>query len=47
MQEKRYIQVILPLRLEWEPCYCLDGADTSVKVQIGDRVRVVFARLLM
>ena len=44
MQEKRYIQVILPLRLEWEPCYCLDGADTSVKVQIGDRVRVVFAR---
>ena len=44
MSEKRYIQVILPLRLEWEPCYCLDGADTSAKVQIGDRVRVVFAR---
>ena len=44
MSEKRYIQVILPLRLEWEPCYCLDGADTSVRVQIGDRVRVVFAR---
>lgn len=44
MSEKRYIQVILPLRLEWEPCYCLDGADTSAEVQIGDRVRVVFAR---
>ena len=44
MSEKRYIQVILPLRLEWEPCYCLDGADTSARVQIGDRVRVVFAR---
>ena len=44
MLQKRYIQVILPLRLEWEPCYCLDGADTSVEVQIGDRVRVVFAR---
>ena len=43
MSEKRYIQVILPLRLEWEPCYCLGGADNSAKVQIGDRVRVVFA----
>ena len=43
MSDKRYIQVILPLRLEWEPCYCLGGADNSAKVQIGDRVRVVFA----
>ena len=43
MSEKRYIQVILPLRLEWEPCYCLGGADNSAKVQVGDRVRVVFA----
>lgn len=43
MSEKRYIQVILPLRLEWEPCYCLGGADYSAKVQMGDRVRVIFA----
>lgn len=44
MQGKRYIQVILPLRLGWEPCYCLDGTDTSIQVRIGDRVKVVFAR---
>ncbi|MBP5157873.1 MAG: DEAD/DEAH box helicase family protein, partial [Treponema sp.] len=41
MNGKRYIQVILPLRLEWEPCYLLpDG----VQVAVGDRVRVRFAR---
>ena len=44
MLSKRYIQVILPLRLEWEPCYCLDGTDTSAQVQVGDRVRVCFSR---
>ena len=43
MQDKRYIQVILPLRLGWEPCYCLDGTDTSFQVRIGDRVKVLFA----
>ena len=43
MAEKRYIQVILPLRLEWEPCYCLDGADSSAQVRTGDRVRVLFS----
>ena len=37
----RYIQVILPLKLEWEPFYALpDGADVAV----GDRVSVHFAR---
>ena len=41
MADKTYIQVILPLRLEWEPCYRLpDG----VRVEVGDRVRVLFAR---
>lgn len=36
----RYIQVILPLKLEWEPFYALpDGADVAV----GDRVSVHFA----
>lgn len=48
MPEKRYIQVILPLRLEWEPCYCLDGDGISGRVQgglsVGDRIRVYFAR---
>ena len=43
MPDKRYIQVILPLRLEWEPCYCLGGADSSSEVQTGDRVKVLFA----
>ena len=36
-----YIQVILPLRLEWEPCYRLPEGTT---VRVGDRVRVLFAR---
>ena len=36
-----YIQVILPLRLEWEPCYRL---PEGVHVDLGDRVRVRFAR---
>ena len=36
-----YIQVILPLRLEWEPCY---RVPEGTVVRIGDRVRVLFAR---
>ena len=32
-----YIQVIVPLRLEWEPYYVLEGAA------VGDRVQVVLA----
>ena len=36
-----YIQVILPLRLEWEPYYSL---PEGVTVEVGDRVRVLFAR---
>ena len=40
MADARYIQVILPLRLEWEPYYRLpEGLD----VQVGDRVRALFA----
>ncbi len=35
-----FIQVILPLRLEWEPCYVL---QERVQVRIGSRVRVRFA----
>ena len=40
MADKTYIQVILPLRLEWEPCYRL---PEDVRVDVGDRVRVRFA----
>ena len=41
MEAKRFISVILPLKLEWEPCYWVkDGLE----VRVGDRVRVEFAR---
>ena len=36
-----YIQVILPLRLEWEPYY---SVPEGTRVDVGDRVRVLFAR---
>lgn len=39
MSNRIFIQVILPLRLEWEPFYYLDGGVICV----GDRVRVNFA----
>ena len=43
-----YISVILPLKLEWEPCYALpESIQTSQErihgVQVGDRVKVTFA----
>ena len=38
MEKKRYISVILPLKLEWEPCYW-----TQEAVHVGDRVKVTFA----
>ena len=38
MEQKRYISVILPLKLEWEPCYY-----TTENIFIGDRVTVTFA----
>ena len=40
MTRTSFIQVILPLRLEWEPYYKL---PQQVDVQVGDRVRVIFA----
>ena len=39
MSEKKYYQVILPLKLEWEPWYC---SDTDLPV--GRRVKVNFGR---
>ena len=38
MKQRHYISVILPLKLEWEPCYF-----THEKVFPGDRVKVKFA----
>ena len=38
MSETPFIQVILPLKLEWEPYYELEGAA------VGERVDLVFAR---
>lgn len=47
MEEKTYIKTILPLRLEWEPCYCLDRAGNSAspatEVKVGSRVKVKFS----
>lgn len=37
---EKFIQVILPLRLNWEPFYKL---PEGVSVAVGDRVRVMFA----
>ena len=53
MAMKTYISVILPLKLEWEPCYALPenlkGPETpknqenATRVIIGGRVKVLFA----
>ena len=40
MKKTTFISVILPLKLEWEPCYCL---PEGVQVTVGDRVKVTFA----
>ena len=40
MAQERYIQVMLPLKLEWEPYYKL---PEGMEAAFGDRVRVVFA----
>ncbi len=43
MTQTAYITVILPLRLEWEPCYSLPDRIASGTVAVGDRVKVRFA----
>ena len=35
MDEMRYISVILPLKLEWEPCYRI-GTGREIPDQVGD-----------
>ncbi len=41
MPQIKYISVILPLRLEWIPCYSVPEEAGAIKV--GDRVKVTFA----
>ena len=41
MSQITYISVILPLKLEWEPCYSLP--EDAVEAVVGNRVKVVFA----
>ena len=43
MNRAFYISVILPLKLEWEPCYSLPSGMDSSDVKAGDRVKVQFA----
>ena len=48
MREARYISVILPLKLEWEPCYSLPLEESAFDmyttyIEKGDRVKVTFA----
>lgn len=42
MKEAAYIKVILPLKLEWEPCYRLPEGTDPESVTVGDRVKVRF-----
>ena len=55
MTEQRFIQVILPLRLKWEPVYSvpaspqpdaagIDGTPSAPEIKTGVRVRVNFSR---
>ena len=43
MENTIYISVILPLKLDWEPCYSLPESIDSSVINIGDRVKVRFA----
>jgi len=43
MTELTYISVILPLKLEWEPCYSIPEGMPPGSVAVGDRVKVTFA----
>lgn len=43
MAKARYISVILPLKLDWEPCYSLPDDLEQSEVEVGSRVKVTFA----
>ncbi len=42
MRGSRYIQVLLPLRLKWEPFYSYSEEQLPGSLAVGDRVRVEF-----
>ena len=39
-EKKKYVSVILPLKLDWLPCYSVPADE---EIRSGDRVKVVFA----
>ena len=43
MKQTKYISVILPLKLEWEPCYSVPEEILKEAIKTGDRVRVPFS----
>ena len=43
MKQTKYISVILPLKLEWEPCYSVPEEILKEGIKTGDRVRVPFS----
>ena len=43
MRRSRYIQVLLPLRLKWEPFYSYSEEQLPDSLAVGDRIRVEFA----
>ena len=41
MGERKYISVILPLKLEWEPCYSIEAkAEVEDRSEVEDRTKV-------
>lgn len=43
MDRQRYISVIVPLKLDWNPCYSLPEGIELSDISVGDRVKVLFA----
>ena len=39
----KYIQVLLPLRIKWEPFYSYSEESMPEPLVVGDRIRVEFA----
>lgn len=43
MDTTTYISVIIPLKIEWEPCYALPSGVDGGMIKVGDRVKVPFS----
>lgn len=43
MSEKKFISVIIPLKIEWNPCYYIPEGMAVEDIQPGNRARVYFA----